>query len=303
MGKDAGILLEYSDYLQYERGYSLYTVDGYLRDVRRFFRIIYGDSAVGEVVAKVTPRDVRLWVLEDSQAGRAARSVNRSLSALKGFFDFCRERGLVAQNPVSPVGRPKAEKRLPQFFRVEEMERLLDPANYPDDWEGGRDRFLILLLYSSGIRRSELVGLRWGDWDRHAQTIRVFGKGRRERIVPVMAELGRELEGFRLLCERQLARPVAPEDPLVMMHTGAPMGVGHVYRCVNACYARLTTGSCSGPHALRHTFATHMLGGGADIGAIKELLGHASLASTQVYAHTDVEMLKSVYKHTHPHGD
>lgn len=302
MGKDADILARFRDYLQYERGYSQYTVDGYLRDVGRFFRI-YGVRPVNEVVPLVGSRDIRRWVLEEGQRARASRTTNRALSALRAFFDFSQELGLCEHNPVVAVSHPKNRKLLPLFLRREEVENLLLPFNYPSDWEGMRNRLLVLLLYSTGVRRGELVGLKWLHWDRRARTLRVLGKGTKERLVPTTNELGRELEAYREASQHQLERSVSSSDYILVRANGQALSVDMVYRIVNECYARMTDSGCRGAHVLRHTFATHMLGGGAEVGAIKELLGHASLASTQVYAHTDVDILKAVYKSAHPHGN
>ncbi len=294
------VLESYRDYLQYERRFSLRTVVAYGRDVRRFFDEVYPGEEVGSCMLGVSSRDVRMWAMRLSQGGLSSRSVNRCLSALRSFYEYVRLTEGLEFNPVSAVSRMRVDRPLPSYFRQEEMERLLAREHYADDYEGQLDRLLLLSLYGLGVRRAELVGLRWGDVDLAQGSVRVLGKGNRERIVPLIPELAGELRAFRARVELTLGAVVSSKSAIFVREDGRELSGVDVYRRVNAHYARLTDGACSGPHALRHSFATHMLEEGADISTIKALLGHATLKSTQVYTHTDIGLLKAAYRGSHP---
>ncbi len=294
------VLDSYRDYLQYERRYSLRTVVAYGRDVRRFFDEVYPGEEVDACVLGVSSRDVRMWAMRLSQGGMSSRSVNRCLSSLRSFYEYVRLSQGLEFNPVSSVSRMRVDRPLPSYFRQEEVQRLLARENYTDDYEGHLDRLILLSLYGLGVRRAELVGLRWGDVDLAQASVRVLGKGNKERIIPLIPELVAELEAFRERVELTFGAGVSSKAAIFVREDGRVLGGGDVYRRVNAHYARLTGGSCSGPHALRHSFATHMLEEGADISTIKALLGHATLKSTQVYTHTDIGLLKAAYRGSHP---
>ncbi len=294
------VLESYRDYLQYERRYSLRTVRAYVRDARCFFEEMYPGSEVGLCLREVQPRDVRLWSMGLSERGMSKSSVNRSLSSLRSFFEYARVALGLELNPVSSVSRLRLDRPLPPYFRQEEVRALLAPGQYSDDYAGSLDRLVMLSLYGLGLRRAELVGLRWGDVDCAQRRVRVRGKGNKERIVPLIPELAEAFESFRARVESGLGLVVSPDLAIFVREDGHVLSDRDVYRCVSAYYERLPDGACSGPHALRHSFATHMLEEGADICTIKALLGHSTLKSTQVYTHMDIGLLRAAYQHSHP---
>lgn len=294
------MLSRFVDFLRYDRNYSTNTVVGYERDVSSFFSYLGEGESVESLYAAVRPRDVRLYVSELMGGGYAARSINRALSSLRLFFRFLQQMGFREDNPTSGVPRVKESKRLPTFLRTSETERLFDRKNFPEGWQGQRDWVLLLLIYTLGLRRSEVVALRWCDFDRHQRVLRVRGKGDKDRVLPVTSELLDSLSAYRMMAEGEFGITVADEDVVLLTDSGAAASGGFIYRTVRRYLSLVTTSTYRGPHVLRHTFATHMLEGGADIVSIKDLLGHASLSTTQVYTHTDAEMLKSAYMKAHP---
>jgi integrase/recombinase XerC len=280
----------WATHLRTERSASAHTLRAYLADVRRFLVVAAADG-----VQRVRPADVRHWLRTlDGSADRA--SIARKLAAVRGFFRFLVATGRVKIDPTVGIATPKTRKKLPVHLSLDEVDRLLS-APAADRLGGLRDRAILELLYSSGLRVGELTGLDWTDVDREAETVRVLGKGRKERIVPVGRPALRALAAYRAACAER----------------GWPIRGGAVFR--NARGGRLTARSVARameryvaasattkatPHALRHTFATHLLGGGADLRAIQELLGHASLSTTQRYTHVDLRRLMDVYDRAHP---
>ena len=281
----------WATHLRTERSASRHTLRAYLADVRGFLAVAGANG-----VEAVRASDVRHWLRTvDGTLDRA--SIARKLSAVRGFFAFLVASGRIARDPTAGVATPKTRRKLPAHLSLDEVDRLL--AAPPAEGFGGiRDRAILELLYSSGLRVSEATGLDWPDVDVEAETVRVLGKGRKERIVPIGRPALRALEIYRAACTSR----------------GWPTTAGPVFRNVRGgrltsrSDARLTgrhvvasgTATKATPHALRHTFATHLLGGGADLRAIQELLGHASLSTTQRYTHVDLRRLMDAYDRAHP---
>lgn len=282
-------------YLRTEKKASVHTCSAYQKDIDGF--LTYQDLA-GIQVNEITHRDIRSWSMHLLENGIMARSVNRKLSALAAFFVFLQKNGTLLHNPVDKVPRPKTVKKLPVFADEKAMDRLMDKnLLFPDGYEGLRDYTLILLLYQTGIRRAELRGLKTDDIDFSRKTIRVLGKRNKERLVPLLDQTLRSLKELQI--QRDLLHP--PHSFYFTSYPSpAPITDYQVYSIVRKYLSAVTTLSKASPHVLRHTFATHLLNRGADLNAIKEMLGHSSLAATQVYTHNSFERLKEIHGKAHP---
>lgn len=291
---------DFIDYLRYERNYSRRTTDEYKADLEAFERFYEAtDSSLSW--AEMPPDIVRQWEIEMMDKGNAATSVRRRLSSLRSFYKFLLRRGLVSKDPVHNLPGPKTEKRLPAYVRETEMNRLLDGDFFTDDYKGIRDRMILLTFYSTGIRLSELVGLREQDVDLDQMQLKVTGKRNKQRIIPYGDEYGDSLRSY--LREREnFAQQQAAADPSLFLDikTRRQMKPVSVRTVVKKYLSLVTTQRRNSPHVLRHTFATAMLNHQADLQSVKELLGHESLSTTEIYTHTTFEQLKEMYNQAHP---
>ena len=307
------MIQQFLDYLQYERRYSLRTVREYGDDLHAFARLLGDESSFQP--AKAGTDDVKTWMVEMLDQGRSPRTVKRRLSALRSFYKYMLRRGLVKRDITQGVIAPKTDKPLPVFFRESEMqreqaigERELDELMHSPDGEASpreifeltRDNLIISMLYQTGMRRAEIIGLKDGDIDLREGQIRVFGKRRKERIVPIGERLCGEIEAYfdvrHDFCspEQYLLTMVKRDGSIGQMTAAA------VYQMVRRRMGEVSTLKKHSPHVLRHTFATTMLNNGADIRTIQTLLGHASLSATQVYTHTTFEQIQQAYHQSHP---
>lgn len=284
-------------YLRYERNYSPRTEISYLRDLTQFKEFITGEQ--GEFhPGKIDQRLIRHWLATLMEEGLTPRTVNRKLSAVKSFYRYLLKLGAVEYNVAEAIPGPKASKRLPSFVNPKEMSTLLDDETlYPDDFRGVRDRFLIELLYVTGMRRGELISLKDSDVDIHSSTLKVTGKGNKQRIIPFSNDTKEKLQHYRMVRDAQIKNK---SDFLFVKEDGAPLYPKLVYNIVHAYLSSIPTQTKKSPHVLRHSFATGMLNNGAELNAVKELLGHASLASTEVYTHVTFEEMKKTYQLAHP---
>lgn len=284
------------DYLRYERNYSEYTVTAYSKDLGQFEEYVKMKKEGIFDPREVDQDIVRSWVvfLLDEQV--AAVSVNRKLSSLKSFFKFLMKQGVVSVNPLRLITGPKTRKPLPYFVKDGEMEALLDEGGFDEDFEGMRNRLILEMLYDTGIRRSELVGIRNADIDWEAMQLRVNGKRNKQRLIPFAEGLKDLMRAYTEIRNREVG---AESEWFFVRKNGAALSVGMVYHIVKNKLSEIPTLAKRSPHVLRHSFATSMLNNGAELNAVKELLGHSSLASTSVYTHTTFEELKKVY-HAHP---
>ncbi len=283
-------------YLKYEKRYSTHTITAYENDLGQF--VLFGKQLVEDFhVEQADYHLIREWIVSLMNNGTKARSVNRKISTLKTFYKFLEREGVIDKNPTEHVIMPKMAKKLPEFVQEKEINWLLDGKFFSDDFEGRRDRAVISLFYGTGIRLSELVDIRFTDLNLSEKLVKVSGKRNKERLVPFPAEISETLRSYILL-----RNELFPESLnfLFLTGKGEPAYNKLIYRIVKKQLSLVTTIDQRSPHILRHSYATHLLNRGADLNAIKELLGHANLAATQVYTHTSFEQLKKVYKQAHP---
>jgi integrase/recombinase XerC len=284
-------------YLEFEKRYSAHTVIAYQNDLLQFSTFLYNTYELDDLL-QVRHMHVRSWLVSLVEEGINSRSINRKLSSLKSFFRFHLKKKSLDQNPMSKVIAPKMGKRLPVFVNKEQMETLWKHHDFGNEFEGVRNRLILELFYGTGIRVSELVSLSEGNVDLSSGTIKVLGKGNKERIIPISKELRRLIKEYTVSRNKLFNEAVFPS--LIVSGSGNKMYSRQVYTIVNSILGEITTVEKKSPHVLRHSFATHLLNNGAEINAIKELLGHASLAATQVYTHNTIDKLKEVYKKAHP---
>lgn len=284
------------DYLQYERNYSEETIKSYREDLRQFeefAREEIGDSAPSEVKAEL----VREWIVSLMDRGYTSTSINRKLSSLRSFYKFLLRKGEVAVNPLQKITGPKNKKPLPAFLRESDMDRLLDEVDFGEGFKGCRDHMIIEMFYATGVRLSELIGLDNKDVDFSSSLIKVTGKRNKQRLIPFGEEL--KIAMMEYVDVRNEAVPIRT-NAFFVRENGERLSRSIVENLVKRNLLKVVTLKKRSPHVLRHTFATTMLNHDAELGAIKELLGHESLATTEVYTHTTFEELKKVYNLAHP---
>jgi integrase/recombinase XerC len=286
-------------HLALERRLSLHTLTAYQSDLDGFVAYIKEYQCLTSV-SEVRHLHIRAWAATQMQDGQSARTVNRRLSCLNTYFKYLKKRGLVTSDPMRKVSSPKMGKRLPVFVQESEMATLFSTIEFPAGYKGQSERLILEILYATGMRRSELVGLKVSDVDLGRMVFRVLGKGGKERLSPFARYLAELLEMFLQL--RTETFPATPEPWLFLNKTGQRIQPDLVYRVVRKYLSLVTTAEQRSPHVIRHSFATHLSNRGADLNAIKELLGHTSLAATQVYTHNSIERLIDVYEQAHPKG-
>ena len=284
------------DYLRYERNYSNYTIEAYSKDLRQFEEYVKMNKDNRFVPEEVDADLVRCWIVSLMDEKISPVSVNRKLSSLKSFFKFLMKQGSISVNPLRLITGPKTKKPLPYFVRDKEMELLLDGDGFDEDFEGVRDRLILEMLYDTGVRRSELVGLQDIDIDYDAMLIKVTGKRNKQRLIPFAERLKNLMLAYTEVRNREVG---AGSGWFFVRKNGEQLSTGILYTIVKKKLSDIPTLAKCSPHVLRHSFATSMLNNGAELNAVKELLGHSSLASTSIYTHTTFEELKKVY-HAHP---
>lgn len=283
-------------YLQFEKRFSPHTVTAYKKDLDQFSEFIL---SVEPELLKITHQQIRTWIVTLMDQGIEARTINRKISALRSFYKFLQRENLVGNSPMIHVRAPKIPKRLPVVITEQKMDILLDSQDvFSTDFQGIRDRLVVELLYGTGMRLAELVNLSDYDINVYEQQIKVLGKRNKERIIPISNSLAKLIGDYKL---QKLSRNfVNKSSTLIVTNEGKNVYPKFIYRTVNLVLSVISTHDKKSPHILRHSFATSLLNRGADLNAIKELLGHSSLAATQVYTHNSVEKLKSIYKQAHP---
>ena len=286
-------------YLSLERRFSPHTLTAYRSDLQNFIAHCTEQQCLTSV-SGVRHLHVRTWVVAQMQNDQSARSINRRLSCLKTYFRFLKKRGLIEKDPMQKVVAPKTGKRLPVFLQENQVAALFTHIEFGDDYTGRFHRLLLEILYATGIRRSEVSSLKINDLDLERSVLRITGKGNKERLVPFARYLGELLEAF--LPVRRDAFPGTDEPWLFLNRKGEQVSPENIYYIVRKHLSSVTTAEQRSPHVLRHSFATHLSNHGADLNAIKELLGHANLAATQVYMHNSIDRLIKVYEQAHPKG-
>lgn len=286
---------QFLEYLKSEKRYSKHTLTSYRTDLNQFTEYLKNTFELTEL-SEVKSTYVRSWVVDMMDSGKSPRTVNRKITTLKSLYKFMLREGMVSENPMAKVQSPKVEKKLPEYIPGSDMEKLVDYPVFEDDYEGIRDKLILEMFYSTGMRLSELVSLKEIDVDTTQGNIKVLGKRNKERIIPMQGKLIDLIEKYR----NAKTGITSKSDSFFLTLKGEKLYEKLVYRTVNKYLSKVTTINKKSPHVLRHTFATHMLNNGADLNAIKELLGHANLSATQVYTHNSIEKLKRIYKQAHP---
>ncbi len=287
------------EYLQFQKRYSQHTLIGYKTDLEQFFA--YLDSQYDSpLVADIKTNYVRSWLAEMRSENTSPKSLNRKISSLKSFFKFLLKMGEVQHSPMTTIVAPKVGKRLPSFIEEKGMEKIQTDVKFTDDWVGKTNKLLIDVFYATGIRLSELIGLQEAHIDQSNAQIKVLGKGNKERIIPVSSDIILQLVDY--INEKPQLELAIKAPNLFISSKGKPLYPKYVYNVVRSVLSgnNVTTIKKKSPHVLRHTFATHLSNNGADLNAIKELLGHSSLAATQIYTHNTIEKLKDIHKKSHP---
>ena len=282
-------------YVRYEKRFSPHTIKAYETDLLQFQTFL---TTYETTLAEATHTLVRSWVMECMEADTGAKSINRKISSLRSFYKFLQREGLVDKNPMAQVQAPKIPKRLPVIVEEAKLNTLLDDeALFSSGFEGLRDRVVLELLYGTGIRLAELLGLKNSDIDDYNQQIKVLGKRNKERIIPLAKPLYALLKVY---IDQKNELGFTSTDKLIVTDKGTAAYPQLIYRLVKQALGEVSTQDKKSPHILRHSFATALLNKGAELTAIKELLGHANLSATQVYTHNSIEKLKSIYKQAHP---
>ncbi len=282
-------------YIRYEKRFSPHTVQAYSTDLEQYALFLRSTYETDDLSA-ATHSMIRSWIVQLMEQKITTRSINRKLTTLKTYYKFLLRQGALRVNPMLRVQAPKTSKRLPAFVDERKMDQLFTEVAFPEGFTGLRDRLVLEILYGTGMRLAELVGLKDSDVDLHAMQLKVLGKRNKERVIPFTNKM-REL----IVAYRQARNSlVASRENFFVTDQGKPLYPKFVYRLVQRYLGIITTLEKRSPHVLRHTFATHMLNRGADINSVKELLGHANLSATQVYTHNTIEKLKKVYQQAHP---
>jgi integrase/recombinase XerC len=290
-----GAVNDFLSYLSLQKRFSPLTTKNYEIDLRQFFQSLDGGSSKYKL-SEITYQHVRIFIASLMEAKLSPVSVNRKISALKSFFKYALKNNLVESNPVQKIKGPKTPKRLPVFVDEKQMAQLFSTLEFGEGFEGMRDRLIIDILYQTGLRRAEILSLKENDLDLTNSQLKVLGKRNKERIIPFSLGLKRNLEAYLdVKKQNQLSGPF-----LLVTSKNKPLNEQTLGNIVKKALTGVTTSQKKSPHVLRHTFATHLLNNGADINAVKELLGHSSLAATQVYTHTTIDKLKKSYNQAHP---
>lgn len=278
-------------YIEFEKRYSKHTLISYNTDLTQFFTFLDLEYDVSDI-SEVSHQIIRSWISSMLDRGISSRSVNRKITTLKSFYKYLMREDKITENPTQKIISPKNAKKLPVFVEQSKMDELLSEIEFPDTFEGERDKLIIDMFYMTGMRLSELLGVKKEDIDFSKSIIKVLGKRNKERIIPLSINLLNQLKKFSAKYKINSCFFVNLESK--------KLSSKNIYNIVNKYLSMVSSLEKKSPHILRHTFATHMLNNGADINAIKEILGHANLSATQVYTHNTIEKLKTIYKQAHP---
>ena len=290
-------LVQFTNYLQYEKRASSHTIVSYSTDLEQFFNYAKEAFEVDELL-QIDSSIIRTWIMTLLENDISTRSINRKISTLKSFFNYHLRLGHIQKSPMLQVSSPKIAKRLPEFVSQEDMEHLFSSELFENNFEGCRDQAILELFYATGMRLSELINIKKEDIDFYENSVKVLGKRNKERIIPFTPTAKEALKRYLSMLAEQSA---SNKNCFIFVTlTGRKLYPKAVYTIVRKYLDMVTTIDKRSPHVIRHTFATHLLNNGADINAIKEILGHANLAATQIYTHNSIEKLKSIHKQSHP---
>lgn len=287
----------FNDYLQLEKKYSPHTVTAYLKDLEDFQKFASEEYQYADIVT-VNYSIVRSWIVSLVDSGISNRTVNRKISSLKTYYKFLLKTSQIEINPLAKHKALKTSKKIQVPFSEKEIGNVMEMLQIENNFEGLRDRLIVELFYSTGIRRAELINIKLNDVSFAQKTIKVLGKRNKERIIPLLPSVLNTINGY--LPFREQLENIKGVDYLFLTQKGVKVYEMLVYRIINTYFSKTSEKVKKSPHILRHSFATHLLNEGADINAVKELLGHSSLASTQVYTQNSIAKLKEVYKNSHP---
>jgi integrase/recombinase XerC len=298
MGITANVQVQaFIDYLRFEKRYSEHTVRAYQDDLGQLFAFTAAQFDETDP-ARLSAAFVRSWLAGLKEQKLNARSINRKISSVRAFFKYLMRTGVVASSPMTNVTAPKIARRLPGYVEEKDMGTLLAHVEFPDSWKGRTDRLLLNIFYNTGMRLSELLNLKESQVNMNAKTIKVLGKGNKERVIPVSGDLTERISVY--MVEKKTFITGGPGPTLLVNEKGKKLYPKYLYLTVKHYLSLITTSDRKSPHILRHSFATHLSNNGADINAVKELLGHASLSSTQIYTHNSIQKLKDIHKKAHP---
>lgn len=290
-------LKAFQDYLQLEKNYSLHTVNAYVNDLV-FFQEFLIENFDTEKLEDVNYSMIRSWIVSMVDNDISNSSVNRKISSLKSFYKFLLKTKQIENSPLLKHKSLKTPKKIQIPFSEKELDQVLNQLTYPEGFDGIRDKLIIDLFYTTGIRRVELIDLKMQNVDLSSNTLKVLGKRNKERILPILPIISKQIRSY--LLERTKIEVIKDKEYFFLMLKGVKLNDSFVYRLINYYFSNVSEKVKRSPHILRHTFATHMLNNGADLNSVKELLGHSSLASTQVYTHNSLAELKKVYGNSHP---
>jgi integrase/recombinase XerC len=285
------------DYLKYQKRYSQHTIVSYETDLVSFLSFLEKQFEETEL-KNIKPAFVRSWLAQLKSEDNSSKTINRKISSLKTFFKYHLRQGAIEVSPMTTVVSPKQNKRLPQYVEKKDTDTLFSHVEFTDDWTGKTESLILKLLYNTGMRQAELIGLKEQQIDFAKSSLKVLGKGSKERIIPISSELLVSLKQYINDKKKELQNP--DQTHLLVRENGEKLYPKWVYNSVKKYLSLVTTIDKKSPHILRHTFATHLSNNGADLNAVKELLGHSSLAATQIYTHNTIEKLKDIYKKAHP---
>ncbi len=293
-------LKSFQDYLQLEKNYSLHTVNAYVNDLI-FFQEFLKNNFEQENLEGVNYSMIRSWIVSMVDNGISNSSVNRKVSSLKSFYKFLLKIKQIESSPLLKHKSLKTPKKIQIPFSEKELDNVLNHIKYPEGFDGIRDKLIIDLFYTTGVRRTELINLKLQNVDLSKNTLKVLGKRNKERILPILPIISKQIDLY--LSERTQLESIKEEEYFFLMLKGVKLNDSFVYRLINYYFSNVSEKVKKSPHILRHTFATHMLNNGANLNSVKELLGHSSLASTQVYTHNSLTELKKVYGDAHPRNN
>lgn len=286
------------NYLEFEKKSSPHTVSAYRRDLEQFVDFVQTSFELQEIEDAQHP-EIRAWIIDLVDMGQSSLTVNRKLATLRSFYKFLLRSAIIERDPTYKLKSLKNPKKLPEFIQELAIASVLEESNFTDDFAGQRDRMVIEFLYLTGVRLSELIGLRWSDINFEEDQVKVLGKRKKERIIPITRGLKQNIVLYKKVFEERFLNE--NQSPyFIVSNQGKQSYPMMIYRIVRQYLDAFAQTSKRSPHILRHTFATHLLNKGADLNAVKDLLGHANLAATQVYTHNSLEKLKAVFEQAHP---